>query len=204
VPVIIKCPTCSKEFKVKPSHAKTRKYCSKECMAAGYTKEKLIRACLTCGKEFEVYNNKYRKDAKFCSNQCRGTHYSGENHPQYEHGFGNKHPEKMKEYRKRYYEENKDLCYQRAFIGKAKRREMEAGHTWEQWIQLLKEHDNKCFYCKKKMTKKEGPKQRTRDHIIPVSKGGTDDIENIVPACRSCNSSKGTREFELFCKGNRM
>jgi 5-methylcytosine-specific restriction endonuclease McrA len=31
------------------------------------------------------------------------------------------------------------------------------------------------------------------DHVIPQSKGGTDDFDNLVPACRHCNSSKNNR-----------
>ncbi|MEU5683612.1 HNH endonuclease [Streptomyces venezuelae] len=31
------------------------------------------------------------------------------------------------------------------------------------------------------------------DHVIPVSEGGRDDVSNVVPACRSCNSSKRDR-----------
>ena len=47
-----------------------------------------------------------------------------------------------------------------------------------------------CIYC-------EGP-GGTVDHVIPVLYGGTDDEDNLVPACRSCNSSKGTKSFDAF------
>ncbi|WP_397368836.1 HNH endonuclease [Paenibacillus anseongensis] len=62
----------------------------------------------------------------------------------------------------------------------------------------MKKHDNKCFYCGEKMTKNAGLKQRTRDHLIPLSRGVSDYIENIVPACRSCNSFKGTKTVDEF------
>ncbi|MDB4875733.1 MAG: hypothetical protein JWM41_2179 [Gemmatimonadetes bacterium] len=29
------------------------------------------------------------------------------------------------------------------------------------------------------------------DHVIPISRGGSHTRENVVPACRSCNSKKG-------------
>jgi 5-methylcytosine-specific restriction endonuclease McrA len=38
----------------------------------------------------------------------------------------------------------------------------------------------------------------TVDHIIPVAKGGTDDPENLVAACRKCNFSKQDKMPDEF------
>jgi hypothetical protein len=42
------------------------------------------------------------------------------------------------------------------------------------------------------------------DHLIPVSKGGTNDVWNLVLACGYCNASRGARaedEFRLIANG---
>lgn len=44
-----------------------------------------------------------------------------------------------------------------------------------------------CIYC-------GATENLTFDHLIPVSEGGPDIISNQVPACQSCNSSKGSRD----------
>lgn len=36
------------------------------------------------------------------------------------------------------------------------------------------------------------------DHIIPASRGGSDDIENLVPSCQLCNLTKNDRTDEEF------
>lgn len=51
-----------------------------------------------------------------------------------------------------------------------------------------------CQICGKVLTKETV----TIDHIIPVSKGGTNDIENLQPMCRSCNSRKGNRPMSNY------
>lgn len=33
----------------------------------------------------------------------------------------------------------------------------------------------------------------TADHVIPLSRGGTNDLENLMPSCAPCNSSRGSR-----------
>jgi len=55
--------------------------------------------------------------------------------------------------------------------------------TPQEWDNLIEIYNHRCYYCKKK-------KPLTVDHIIPLSKGGTNFITNIVPACSHCNSSK--------------
>lgn len=37
------------------------------------------------------------------------------------------------------------------------------------------------------------------DHIIPLSMGGPDTIDNLVRACRTCNSRKGVQDVYTFC-----
>lgn len=34
------------------------------------------------------------------------------------------------------------------------------------------------------------------DHLVPFSRGGSDDIENLVPSCDTCNLSKGGKRIE--------
>jgi 5-methylcytosine-specific restriction endonuclease McrA len=71
-----------------------------------------------------------------------------------------------------------------------KRRAIKAGltehHTQEEWNLLVERCGSKCLACKK-------VRKMTPDHVIPLSLGGADTIDNIQPLCRSCNCSKGSK-----------
>ncbi len=45
----------------------------------------------------------------------------------------------------------------------------------------------KCYYCDKNLKFK----QITLDHYLPVSRGGLDEVFNLVTCCKKCNYIKG-------------
>lgn len=51
---------------------------------------------------------------------------------------------------------------------------------------IVKRDKGICFHCGR-----EG--STSCDHLIPVSKGGTDDDTNLVTSCWPCNLKKGNR-----------
>jgi len=82
-----------------------------------------------------------------------------------------------------------------------RRRKMlaEAGgkHTRAELREILNCQENRCIYCHAEFTAERRP---TRDHLLPLTKGGGDWAMNIVLACHSCNSRRGNLAFRTFCK----
>lgn len=56
---------------------------------------------------------------------------------------------------------------------------------------VFKKCNNQCVYCKKELVM--GDFDACIDHVIPLAKGGNNEDENLVVACRKCNSSKGIK-----------
>lgn len=56
-----------------------------------------------------------------------------------------------------------------------------------EWRELVERYGGRCAYCG------EQPERLHIEHRVPISRGGANSAENIVPACEPCNSSKGAK-----------
>src|SRR5213593_1570675 len=54
-----------------------------------------------------------------------------------------------------------------------------------------------CGYCQASL---ENGVELSLDHIIPKSKLGSDDVKNLVTACKNCNSSRGDMPVTRFAE----
>ena len=51
----------------------------------------------------------------------------------------------------------------------------------------------KCWYCGANLNPFDN---LVIEHVIPLTRGGVDDVRNLVPSCNYCNQSKGAKLTE--------
>lgn len=60
--------------------------------------------------------------------------------------------------------------------------------SWEEKEEALSKSKYKCSHCGKPLTKENC----TVEHVVPLSRGGSNDCVNLVALCEDCNKSKGS------------
>ena len=179
------------------------------------TRTKYPITCSTCGKAWQSD----RPTGRFCSDRCKGLAYSIEKRPagrELVH-VGPAHlvpppPQppraEPKPTRKPYlfysgpctwcgetftdWQPRASHCSRRCSKkhGKTRRRAREFGatgsYTWAEVTRKWIDNGKVCHYCHVETSLA----LIEPDHVVPLSKGGSNSIVNVVPCCRPCNSDK--------------
>lgn len=87
-----------------------------------------------------------------------------------------------------------------AHTRRARKRNASGIHTSEQIREQYRRQKGMCYYCQK--TVKWG--KHHVDHVVPLSRGGSNDISNLVIACASCNLKKNNKLPHEWGEGGRL
>ncbi len=179
------------------------------------------RICPGCGRVRPVVDfmpDKPRSPIRHLSSRCRDCRaaatkaYREQNRerlPAPQRAWNARNAERLKPYRAEHYQAHQELrrAQERAryaqeyaanpekYIAKFHERRSRllsngGSYTPEEWEALCARYGSICLLCRRKV-------KLTVDHIVPISRGGTNDIDNLQPMCRSCNASKGNKIIDL-------
>lgn len=199
------CATCGKHCRRPPTKGQRPKYCSDRCRD---NRRHIV--CAGCGESATTW-----RGGKFCSKLCQRFHLYGPAScpwsPPPSKAIVVWEPPTPKEPSPRLWVAGSCAWCGGEFVAqsdagiarycshrcirkknKARRRGLERGatgtYTWAEvtrkWIDIGK----RCWYCQE-------PKRNDElepDHVVPLSRGGSNSIVNVVPACAECNRSKGS------------
>lgn len=137
-------------------------------------------------KEISEYNKRYR--------ECNQEYYAN-----YGREYRQKNKESIYKRNNEYARDNPEKTRMWSQRRKARKAMLPHSLSEEEWEQTLEAFDYSCAYCGHKPS--EGEPRLHQEHFIPVSHRGGYTAENIIPACKSCNSSKHTRGFFKWYPG---
>jgi 5-methylcytosine-specific restriction endonuclease McrA len=74
---------------------------------------------------------------------------------------------------------------------RSRKLEADGSYTYTEWLSLVNAYRGRCAYCARVGV-------LHADHRIPLARGGSNSIANILPACPLCNLRKSTMTEDEF------
>ncbi len=211
---MMNCQRCGREIQRESPGQKYCSSCAKDAKREALLKANQKYRTLHPDKRHASYAEWARRNPdKVRAHNAKWNEQDKINGWQYSRMWRERNPEKVKEINRRYRLAHQDQRrngyrqWMRKNIDKVKerwknntirrralKRNTDGVHTYEQFLDVCESFGWRCAYCGCELN----PNTVTEDHVIPLSRGGSNDISNIVPACKFCNSSKGNKTAEEF------
>lgn len=103
-------------------------------------------------------------------------------------------PDEVAEHDRRYRAANPEKKKAKDHRRRTHKTQAGGSFTAAEWKALVAHQNGRCLACGKKAN-------LTADHVIPVAKGGTSNIDNIQGLCGPCNFSKGNKIIDYRTNG---
>lgn len=200
------CEECGKVFTPK---IVTQRYCGDPCVYKQERPQKFFnkKKCENCGTVFVPKRKKQRycrnpctrmeakeKPCEYCGKMFAGKRYcspvcwaKARKHQRAENRARYLRTDKGKEYSMKHSKRHE--------AKRAERMVFDIPYTSAMWKFTLEHFGGRCLYCG------SGGKM-TKDHYVPLSKGGDHYMTNIVPACMECNIEKSNDEYWVGKRDN--
>ena len=161
----------------------------KPCKKCGANEWKASGGCAACARE---YDRHYRQNHKAKIREYF-SRYREDNHDKIQRNATRRNklvPNKNRENTSRWQKDNPEASLAKQHRYRTRKTAAGGSYNAAEWQALVNHYGGKCLCCGRDDVK------LTADHVVPVSKGGSSNIDNIQPLCFSCNSSKGAKTID--------
>lgn len=192
------CAHCGAAFVIRRTGTR---FCSPRCRDAAYraANRERKRAASAAWRAANPERERARCAAYYAANRERARAYDAAYaaaNPERKRAYGAvyraAHPERQRARNAAYRAAHPEIAAASTARYRARKLGADGSHTLAEWTARVAAFGGRCAYCQRHDRPLE------RDHVIALVDGGTNDIGNIVPACRSCNAAKGTRTAAEF------
>jgi len=195
------CLNCKSNFTSKKAcKSRIPKYCSKKCYAESLMMHK---KCKLCDKEIINKNSSSLKNRIYCSKDCQHKARLGtkiNDSWKQNISIAKLNSDKSRSVNHYNWKGGNETIAIRIKNYAHKRRSLQKKKLPINFLnKLLDNQKNKCFYCNTELTN-----YKCIEHLTPISKGGDNDIYNLVYSCKSCNSKKRQKTLEQYAIKNKQ
>ncbi len=170
----------------------------------GHVSERFVSegACVDCKNT--AYRNRYAKNPDKHRIKSRKQYWSEPDvwrnrRREYQKRAPEAYLQKARERTRQWALDNPDRAMRNTKVAKQKRRSRErsAPGTFiaNDLVALFAAQAGRCIYCKEELGRKYHV-----DHVVPLSKGGTNDPSNLQLLCAPCNLSKAARDPIVYAQ----
>ena len=179
------CPNCGSDVVRKSANGPIPTYCSRRCMHTAWVRRKYQSDPAAGAARVRAFRAANPGSVSETQRRWREAHVA-----------------LRRELWQRWYKKNREQQVERSILANRVRRvrlrgaQLHGRHTTGEWREKVALLGGCCIYCGR------DDLPLTRDHKVPISRGGSDDITNVVPACMPCNRRKKTKTaYEFLARG---